>query len=78
MLEMTDTGTTGDVLRFFHEEGLSCRQISKILSVNAGRVLRRLRRAVCAGISWSLPSDVALEALTGSLFPFEARFGLAG
>ena len=62
-------GTIGDILRLFHEEGLSCRQISKILSVSANTVSRNLRRAHSAGVSWPLPADVDPEALTGSLFP---------
>lgn len=65
--------TIRDILRLFHEEGLSCRQISKILSVSASTVSRSLRRAHSAGFSWPLPADVDLEALSGSMFPSGER-----
>ncbi len=60
-------------MRLFHEERLSCRQISKVLSVSAITVSRSLRRAHSAGVSWPLLLDLALDALSGSLFPSEAR-----
>ncbi len=66
-------GTIRDILRYFHEEGLSCRQTAAILSVSASTVSRVLRRAESAGLDWPLAAEVDAEALLASVYPAPAR-----
>ena len=68
-------GTTREILRLFHEEELSCRQISAVLSVSASTVSRSLGRARSAGLSWPLPDGWDEAELSGSVFPPRERSG---
>ena len=68
-------GTIREILRPFHEEELSCRQISAVLSVSASTVSRSLGRARSAGLSWPLPDGWDEAELSGSVFPPRERSG---
>ena len=73
--ERTSMETIRDVLRLFHEEGLSCNQAAAILSVSAGTVSRVLRRAEAAGLGWPLAADVDPPAGFQFVHPAWERVG---
>ena len=65
--------TIREILRLFHEERLSCRQMAAILSVSASTVSRVLRRAEAAGLGWPLAENLDSAALFASVYPARDR-----
>jgi transposase len=57
-----------DVLRLRHTAGLSYRQIATSLQIAYGAVVRYLRRAEAAGLTWPLPKGRSEEELEAPLF----------
>lgn len=58
-----------EVLRLFHEQGRSRRQIAQSLGLAHSTVGRYLRRAERAGLGWPLPVELDDRALEARLFP---------
>ena len=58
-----------EVLRLFHEAGLSRRQIAKSLSLSRDAVGSTIRRAEAAGITWPLPQELDEQKLEERLYP---------
>lgn len=57
------------LLRYYHEEQYSKREIARYLRVSAGTVRNYLRRAELSGLSWPLPSEFTDADLESLLFP---------
>ena len=58
-----------DVLRHYHGDRCSKRQIAVHLGLSRGTVRNYLRRAAEAGVSWPLPKGLTDEDLEALLFP---------
>jgi len=58
-----------DILRLFHEAGLSRRRIALCLSLSRDTVTKTLMRAEAAGLTWPLPEDLDEAALERLLYP---------
>ena len=56
------------LLRYYHEEQYSKREIARYLRLSAGTVRNYLRRAELAGLSWPLPSEFTDADLESLLF----------
>ncbi len=57
------------ILRYYHAEQYSQREIARLLNLSSGTVRNYLRRAESAGLSWPLPAELTDQALEARLFP---------
>ena len=58
-----------EVLRLYHQAGLSHREIARSVGASPTTVGEYLRRAKLAGLSWPLPEGADHDQLEGRLFP---------
>ena len=63
-----------EVLRLFHEAGLSRRQIAGSLSISREAVSQTIMRAEAAGLRWPLPPALDEAALEARLYPPREAF----
>ncbi|MGH8161271.1 MAG: hypothetical protein ACRESR_03835 [Gammaproteobacteria bacterium] len=64
-----------EILRLYHEHGLSRRRIAASIGVSRSAVVECLERAGAAGLAWPLPAEVDEAALRARLYPVPARRG---
>ena len=58
-----------DVLRLYHEGGLSHREIARVVKSSPTTVDEILRRAKLVGVTWPLPAGVSEVWLEAQLYP---------
>jgi transposase len=58
-----------EILRLYHEMGLSRRQIAESLQIAHSTVGDVLRRAEGAGLGWPIPGNMTWEDVEQSLYP---------
>ena len=51
-----------------HHDGVSAREIGRLLGVARSTIQDNLKRAAAAGLIWPLPEDVSDDALERQLF----------
>ena len=51
-----------------HHDGVSAREIGRLLGVARSTIQDSLKRAAAAGLTWPLPEDVSDDALERQLF----------
>jgi len=61
-----------DILRLTHGEGMSRHRVSVALCVPRATVVRCLRRAEAAGVTWPLPDGLTEAELEARLYPLDA------
>ena len=64
-----------EVLRLFHEAGLSQRGIAQALNLGLGTISTYLKRAREAGVGWPLPAEMDERTLGRLLFPSQSATG---
>jgi transposase len=62
-----------EILRLYHEHGLSRRRIAASIGVSRTAVAECLRRAAAGGLGWPLPAELDEAALQARLYPVPAR-----
>ncbi len=62
-----------EILRLYHEHGLSRRQIAASIGVSRSAVGECLRRAAAGGLAWPLPAGLDEAELQARLYPAPAR-----
>ncbi|MDN5865549.1 MAG: hypothetical protein L0I62_10125 [Gammaproteobacteria bacterium] len=61
------------ILRLYHEHGLSRRQIAASIGVSRSAIAECLRRAAACELGWPLPAELDEAALQARLYPQPAR-----